>query len=471
LIEFSIIIQFSDETIAIERTVRFSQFGQTRKFWGMLDQPYRVIRKIGEGSFSEVFQIQLLGSPDECYAVKRLRASYSSLSEAESLPEIRYLRALQDCRQIIKLYDVTHDPRTSTVTLILELFDCNLYEFLKSNGTPLSERLTLLLVYQLLQALEAMHSRGLFHRDVKPENCMVNRSTFELKLADLGSTRELTDNRPYTEYVSTRWYRAPECILTSGDYGMEVDLWAVGCIIYECLTLKPLFPGRHENDQIKRINDVVGAPSQKLIDRFKCHPNPAFSLKFPNHNAKDLTDRLPGVSPLTVDLIKRLLTYDANLRLTTEEALQHPAFEILRAYDEMWHRYGCIGPYSRFVLVFPLPPPSPDCAPIAEEIEQQSERFRMESLRAFQERPEPEKKIEKKLAIEDAKLLGARLRAAKRAGEYNKGLNSNKVTKANPHLAIRLGVPSIVRKQGAPRASHAPIVQPVLRNAPLPALA
>jgi hypothetical protein len=94
----------------------------------------------------------------------------------------------------------------------------------------------------------------------------------------------------------------------------------------------------------------------------------------------------------------------------------------------------------------------------------------MESLRAFQERPEPEKGIEHKLAIEGGKLFDARLRAAKMPGRYNKGVNSNKVAKANPHLSIRLGVPCIVRKQGVPRASLAPIVQPVLRNAQLPVL-
>jgi renal tumor antigen len=261
----------------------------------MLRQRFRVIRKLGEGSFSRVLQVQFTGD-DTPYALKELKAHYHSLEDADSLPEVRYLRALQDCPSVIKLVDVIFDPGSHLISLVLEFCDCDLYQYIKSDALPLSERVTLFLMYQLLAAIAAMHSRGLFHRDVKPENCMINRRMYKLKLADLGSVREDHGHRPYTEYVSTRWYRAPECILTSGDYGPEVDLWSVGCILYECLTLRPLFQKKHEMDQINRIHRLCGKPSKELIAKFQKNPNPCIPLEFSVNANQDLKELLPHVS-------------------------------------------------------------------------------------------------------------------------------------------------------------------------------
>jgi len=101
-------------------------------------------------------------------------------------------------------------------------------------------------MYQLLKSIEHMHRNGIFHRDIKPENILLSGEM--VKLADLGSCRGLYHSHPLTEYISTRWYRAPECLLTDGYYSYKMDIWGVGCVMYEILSLCPLFPGEDELD-------------------------------------------------------------------------------------------------------------------------------------------------------------------------------------------------------------------------------
>lgn len=107
-------------------------------------------------------------------------------------------------------------------------------------------------------------SSGIFHRDVKPENILLNNETDTLKLADFGSCRGIHSKMPFTEYISTRWYRAPECLLTDGYYGFKMDLWSVGCVFFELATLRPLFPGANEVDQLAKIHGVLGVPDKVL---------------------------------------------------------------------------------------------------------------------------------------------------------------------------------------------------------------
>jgi renal tumor antigen len=124
-------------------------------------------------------------SDDTPYALKQLKLRYPCLSDVGTLPEVGFLQALCGCPNIIELIEGIYDPTTQLVSIVLELCDCNLYEYLKSGNSPLNERVVLFFMYQLLKALDAMHCRGMFHRDVKPENCMINRKTYELKLVTM----------------------------------------------------------------------------------------------------------------------------------------------------------------------------------------------------------------------------------------------------------------------------------------------
>lgn len=121
--------------------------------------------------------------------------------------------------------------------------------------------------YQLLKALKHMHNNAVFHRDVKPENILLKDN--RLKLADFGSCRGINSKQPFTEYISTRWYRAPECLLTDGYYSYKMDVWSVGCVMYEVMTLMPLFPGANELDQINKIHDIMGTPSAYTLGKIR----------------------------------------------------------------------------------------------------------------------------------------------------------------------------------------------------------
>lgn len=302
---------------------------------------YQVVAKLGEGSFAEVFKVKCTNNKNfEYLAVKRLKKRYRSIDEVNRLPEVLSLKALQGHPNIIKLVDLIYASNTGSVAMAFELMDCNAYEFISEYKRPFDEQTALILIYQLLKSIAFMHSKNMFHRDIKPENCMINRETLILKLCDFGSTRGIITSNvtPYTEYVSTRWYRAPECILTSGSYGKEVDEWAVGCMLYELLTTRPLFPGKHEIDQITRIHKLLGTPSREILAQFRKNPNNQISFAFPQQRATDLHLILPRASEETVELLQKLLVYDPANRIDACDALQLPAFARIREFESLWYQ-------------------------------------------------------------------------------------------------------------------------------------
>jgi renal tumor antigen len=310
----------------------------------------RVVAKLGEGSFAEVFKVKQNGS-DKVFAVKRLKKRYHSVEEVKRLPEILSLQHVQGHPNVIDLVDLIYEPKNGYVAMVFELMDCNAYELISEHITPFTEQISLILVYQLLSAVEFMHSKGMFHRDIKPENCMINKDTMTLKLADFGSTRGVASTAPYTEYVATRWYRAPECILTSGSYGPQVDEWAVGCMLYEFLTAHPLFPGKHEVDQIARIHALLGTPSGDVLAQFSQNPNTQISFVFPERYPQDFRRLLPRkTSEAVIDLIKKLLIYNPQDRISAAEALRHSAFREIRESESNWRRTDQSIPFSSYFL-------------------------------------------------------------------------------------------------------------------------
>lgn len=203
----------------------------------------KIIKKIGQGAFSQVY-LALDIIYKKMVAVKFLKKKYKNIDEVKLLPEFQCLVQVRGHPCIITLLDVYIDPNTFRTAMIFELMNMNLLELLQNQGEGFDETTSLILIFQLLKAVEFIHYKGIFHRDIKPENCMVNKDTFELKLCDFGSTKFEKDSIPFTEYICTRWYRAPECILTKGLYGASIDIWSVGCMLFELLTFQPLFPGK-----------------------------------------------------------------------------------------------------------------------------------------------------------------------------------------------------------------------------------
>ncbi|EAY03124.1 CMGC family protein kinase [Trichomonas vaginalis G3] len=311
---------------------------------------WRIINKLGEGSFSEVFKVKSMKN-QQFYAIKMLKKRFRSVEEVTRLPEIMCLRALEGNPNIIRLEEVLFDSKHNCLALVFELLDENLFELMRDHKQPFDEKTSLLIIYQLLKALSIMHAKNLFHRDIKPENCMINKDTYELKLADFGSARTTSDTGPFTEYVATRWYRAPECILTSGSYGPAVDIWAVGCILYEILTTRPLFPGKHQLDQIARIHNILGTPGREVLSQFKQNPNSQINYAFPHRVPQGFRSLLPNASEGIIDLLSKLLVYDPNGRISANEALQHPVFENIRKQERNYIASHTNIPFSAFVMM------------------------------------------------------------------------------------------------------------------------
>ena len=205
--------------------------------------------------------------------------------------------------------------------------EMNLYEAIKDRKKYLSERKAKTWIYQTLKALDFMHRNGIFHRDVKPENILIRGD--QVKLADLGSCKGMYSKPPFTEYISTRWYRSPECLLTDGYYNYKMDIWGLGCVFFEILTLVPLFPGDNELDEIYKINNILGSPSEELFQKFRKNSSNSNEIKNDYQKGTGIQKYLIHVSPKTVDLINKMLAYDPDKRLTAKQCLNHECFKDL----------------------------------------------------------------------------------------------------------------------------------------------
>lgn len=291
------------------------------------DTKYAVKSKIGEGTFSEVLKCQKLSS-GQCFAVKKLKKQFHKLSEVDNLPELLILEKLPFHPNVLSLLEYIFEPQDGRLYMIFELMDMSLYDLLLSRKKCIPETKVKHIFYQLLKGVDHLHTHGYIHRDIKPENILVKKTT--VKLADLGSIRGVYSQRPFTEYISTRWYRSPECILTSGIYGPKMDVWACGCVYYELLTTKPIFPGSNEVDQLSKIHQLLGTPTSRVLSKLRGHQPKPSDLKFAVYPSTNLALLLPFTSDGGRDILKLMLTYDPEKRTNTRRLLEHRYFGDLR---------------------------------------------------------------------------------------------------------------------------------------------
>ncbi|XP_038823680.1 MAPK/MAK/MRK overlapping kinase-like isoform X3 [Salvelinus namaycush] len=236
------------------------------------------------------------------------------------------MKKLNPHPNIIQLHELIFDKESGTLSLVCELMEMNIYEYIRGRQQPLPESKIRHYMYQLCKSLDHMHSNGIFHRDVKPENILIKHDV--LKLGDFGSCRSLHSKPPYTEYISTRWYRAPECLLTDGYYSHKMDMWSVGCVFYEIISLSPLFPGTNELDQVTKIHDVLGTPDSSLLQKFR--QSRAMRFDFPPRKGSGISRLIPNCSAPSLSLLYQMLAYDPEERIGSRAALQHAYFRELR---------------------------------------------------------------------------------------------------------------------------------------------
>lgn len=237
------------------------------------------------------------------------------------LREINSLRKLIH-PNIVKLKEVIRE--NDELHMVFEFMEANLYEYMKARVKPIPETKVRNIMFQIIQALHHVHKGGYFHRDMKPENLLVSGET--CKLADFGLAREIRARPPFTDYVSTRWYRAPEVLLRSSVYNSPVDIWACGGIMAELYTLRPLLPGSSESDQLYKTCSVLGTPTAaNWPEGLKLAAQIGF--RFPQFVPTKLEVLIPQANTDGVSIMNAMLTWDPNKRLSTAKVLQHPYFE------------------------------------------------------------------------------------------------------------------------------------------------
>lgn len=198
---------------------------------------YKITKTIGDGTYGVVSKA-IVRNTGEIVAIKRMKKKFYSWEECLDLREIKSLRKLTH-PNIVKLKEVIR--ANDDLNLVFEYIEQNVVQLMNEEGQNLDEQRIRDIISQTIQGLAYMHKNGFFHRDLKPDNILFADNV--CKIADFGLAREIRSQPPYTEYVSTRWYRAPEVLLHSRRYSQQVDIFALGCIMSELYLLRPLFPG------------------------------------------------------------------------------------------------------------------------------------------------------------------------------------------------------------------------------------
>ena len=295
-------------------------------------EDYEILERIGGGTFADVYKAKEK-TTNELVAIKILKKKYKKWEDCLELRECKSLQKLSDdslsnekgLNNIVKLKRIIFIKKTCSLNLVFEYMKQDLLELMKSKEpNHLTESEIKDIIYQTLLGLAHMHKYGFFHRDMKPENLLINEKI--VKIADFGLAREIRSIPPYTEYVSTRYYRAPECILKSNNYNSPVDIWAVGCIMAEMyLHPKPLFYGQNEKEVLNKICSILGTPNHEIWLEGIQQAN-LIGIKFPNNAGTDLSNIIQNASPKAIDIMKQMLHWDPNHRPTAANLLLHPFF-------------------------------------------------------------------------------------------------------------------------------------------------
>ena len=289
---------------------------------------YEIIKDIGGGTFGNVYE-GINRETNERVAIKKLKRKINSWDDCMNQNEVYFLRKLNH-PNIIKLIEVIRE-QNSDISLVFEYCDYNLYELIKNHRQQrnrIPEEQIKNIIYNITLGLSYLHSQNVMHRDLKPENVLIinnNTNNIIIKIADFGTSRQITtyNPKPLTDYICTRWYRSPECVLKSKHYDEKVDIWALGCIMAELYTLKPLFPGKSEFDQIDSIAKILGTPAyQEWPEGYQLME--ILNMHFPEYNKKNLRDIIFDISDDGIDFLEYIFQYDPKKRPSADELLNHP---------------------------------------------------------------------------------------------------------------------------------------------------
>jgi len=290
---------------------------------------YEIVQKLGRGKYSEVFEGVNITNNEKC-VIKILKP----VKKKKIKREIKILQNLCGGTNIVKLLDVTLDAQSKTPSLIFERVHNIDFKLLYPSLSDFDIRFYM---YELLKALDYAHSNGIMHRDVKPQNVMIDHHQRKLRLIDWGLAEFYHPDQDYNVRVASRHYKGPELLVDMQDYDYALDMWSLGCLFAGLIFRKdPFFHGQDNADQLVKIAVVLGtenlyaylrkygllldATLQTAVGK---HP-PKKWEKFVNANNKNVA------LPDALDFVDKLLRYDPGERFTAREAMAHPYFNVLK---------------------------------------------------------------------------------------------------------------------------------------------
>ncbi|ELV11971.1 Serine/threonine-protein kinase ICK [Tupaia chinensis] len=312
---------------------------------------YTTIKQLGDGTYGSVLLGRSIES-GELIAIKKMKRKFYSWEECMNLREVKSLKKLNHAN-VVKLKEVIRE--NDHLYFIFEYMKENLYQLIKERNKLFPESAIRNIMYQILQGLAFIHKHGFFHRDLKPENLLCMGPEL-VKIADFGLAREIRSRPPYTDYVSTRWYRAPEVLLRSTNYSSPIDVWAVGCIMAEVYTLRPLFPGASEIDTIFKICQVLGTPKKTDWPEGYQLSN-AMNFRWPQCVPNNLKTLIPNASSEAIQLLRDMLQWDPKKRPTASQALRYPYFQVGHPLGSTTQNLQDSGKAQKDILEKAGPPP------------------------------------------------------------------------------------------------------------------
>ena len=283
----------------------------------------------GNGTFGVVYQATIAETGEKVAIKKVFQDRRYKNREYEIMKELSHpnVVALRHA-----FYTSGDKPDEVFLNLVMEFFPDTLYRVVK-NYSRMRQAIPLLITklysYQIIRSLGYIHAMGVCHRDIKPQNLLVDPATHKLVLCDFGSAKKLVRGEPNVAYICSRYYRAPELIFGATDYGTIIDMWSAGCVIAEMFLFQPLFPGESAVDQLVEIIKILGTPSREQI--FEMNPNYTEG-RFPDIRQTPWSRVFKNkASTEAIDFLASLLVYSPSRRPSAYQALSHPFFDELRA--------------------------------------------------------------------------------------------------------------------------------------------
>jgi len=291
---------------------------------------YEFVQKVGKGAYGVVWKV-IDKQTQDVIALKKIFDAFQNATDAQrTFREIMYLQRM-DHENIIQLLYVMKAENNRDIYLAFEYMETDLHAVIRAN--ILEDIQIRYIIYQLLKALKYLHSAGIVHRDIKPSNLLLNSDCL-LKVGDFGLARSLDKESLQTDYVETRWYRAPEILLGSQRYSFGIDLWSVGCILGEIVNGKPLFPGSSTLNQLDKIIEATGQPTAEDLEVIDSPLSMNLLSSLPPREPKPLQEICPKASEDALDLMHQLLCFNPQKRVTAEQALESQFVEDFHDPDD-----------------------------------------------------------------------------------------------------------------------------------------